>query len=323
MHEVILRSTPGGRKFMENTIRIENVKKTLKRRNILKGISFEVSRGDIFGFLGKNGAGKTTTIRIIMGLYKADSGKVEILGDSADSSKVRKKVGFVLDRDGLYDGMSAEDNLAYYLRLYGKTADSSAIEKALGLVGLKDRAKDKIGTYSKGMRQRAAIARAVVHDPEILILDEPTSGVDPSEQISIRNMLLEIAGGENKTVFLSTHNMDEVQRICNKIAILNKGQIQLCGELNDIRNKMGSNAVTIQVNGDLPDEFNKRLLADKKLGFEYRNESGLVFKPVAGVKTSDIVNILAGSGIEINGIIKNEMSIEEMYTSIVKESEST
>lgn len=305
--------------MLETTIQVEDVKKTLHGREILKGINFEVKKGDVFGFLGPNGAGKTTTIRIIMGLYHADEGRALILGENPDGNNVRTRVGFVLDRDGLYENMSAEKNLACFLKLYGKKAERAVIEKALDMVGLKNRAADKIGTYSKGMRQRAAIARAIVHDPEVLILDEPTSGVDPTEQINIRNMLLDIAEKSKKTVFLSTHNMDEVQKICSRIALLNKGKIQLYGEVEHLRKTMGDDTVSVKVGTLLTDEIRDRLLKNEELGFRVQNEYSLIFTPKAGVKSSDIISELTDAGVEIEGMKKGDISLEDLYAAIVKE----
>ena len=189
---------------MNSAISIENVKKTLGNREVLKGISFTVEKKDIFGYLGPNGAGKTTTIRILLGLLQADSGKLDILGQDINLSETRRKIGFVLDADGLYDNMTAEDNLMFYSQIYGLPKTGERFDKLLSMVDLKNRAGDRVGTYSKGMRQRLALARAMVHDPEVLVMDEPTAGVDPSGQIEIRQIMLDVARKKNKTIFLSS-----------------------------------------------------------------------------------------------------------------------
>ncbi len=216
---------------MNPVIEIDSVKKILNKREVLKGISFTVEKGDIFGYLGPNGAGKTTTIRIILGLLKADTGRVIVLGQDINSRENRRKIGFALFPDGLYDNMTGEENLLFYARIYRVPEPEKRISASLQAVGLKERAADKTGTYSKGMRQRLALARALVHEPEVLVLDEPTAGVDPSGQIEIRQILLEIASKAGKTIFLSSHNLDEVQRICNRIALIDRGEIKLYGYL--------------------------------------------------------------------------------------------
>jgi ABC-2 type transport system ATP-binding protein len=236
---------------MSTAIHIEKVFKKLGSRDILRGISFDVAAGDIFGYLGPNGAGKTTTIRILLGLLKADAGKVEVLGQDINTTGIRLKIGFALDPDGLYDSMSAVENLEYYADIYAVAEADQSIAKVLGLGGLADRAHDRVGTYSKGMRQRLSLARSMVHNPEILILDEPTSGVDPTGQIEIRKILLNIAHSEKKTVLLSSHNLDEVQRICNRIALIDRGEIKLAGELENLRHQMGSSGVIVEYSGVL------------------------------------------------------------------------
>ncbi|GAG79477.1 unnamed protein product, partial [marine sediment metagenome] len=240
---------------MNSAISIENVKKTLGNREVLKGISFTVEKRDIFGYLGPNGAGKTTTIRILLGLLQADSGKLNILGQDINLSETRRKIGFVLDADGLYDNMTAEENLKFYSKIYGLSGAVVKFDKLLRMVNLNDRAKDRVSTYSKGMRQRLALARAMVHDPEVLIMDEPTAGVDPSGQIEVRKIMLDVARKENKTIFLSSHNLDEVQRICNRIALIDRGGIKLYGELESLRQKMGRGGVLIKTAGDIPESL--------------------------------------------------------------------
>jgi len=177
---------------MAVAIHIYNTRKTIGTREILKGINFDVETGDIFGYLGPNGAGKTTTIRILLGLLRADSGELNIFGQNIGSSVIRMKIGFALDPDGLYDTMTARENLQYYADIYDVPGKGSQIDKVLELAGLADRSYDRVSTYSKGMRQRLSLARSMVHNPEVLILDEPTSGVDPTGQIEIRKILPDI-----------------------------------------------------------------------------------------------------------------------------------
>jgi len=214
---------------MSTAIHIDNIRKKLGKREVLKGVSFDVESGDIFGYLGPNGAGKTTTIRILLGLLQVDSGELDILGQNIELASTRMRIGFALDPDGLYDMMTAVENLKFYADIYSISDAGVRIDKALKLVGLDDRADDRVGTYSKGMRQRLSLARAMVHDPEVLILDEPTAGVDPTGQIEIRKILLNIARKEKKTVLLSSHNLDEVQRICNRIALIDRAKSSSTG----------------------------------------------------------------------------------------------
>lgn len=304
---------------MYSSILVKDVKKSLGGRDILKGINFEVEKGDIFGFLGRNGAGKTTTIRILLGLYNTDSGSASIMGSRVGSDEAKKNIGFMIDGTGLYDSMSAKENLEYYLKIYGKTVNKKHISRVLELVGLSDRARDKAGTFSKGMRQKLALARALVHDPEVLILDEPTSGLDPSAQIEFRNIMVNIAQNEHKTVFLSSHNLDEVQRICNRIALLNSGKIKLYGKLDELKRQMGKDTVVVQTSNVITDLIFKRIKDIKELGLKERNGNNLVFVPTPNIKVQRIIDVLSKEEVEIEKFTKNEASLEEMYSAIVKE----
>lgn len=306
---------------MDSAINIESVKKILGNREVLKGISFTVATGDIFGYLGPNGAGKTTTIRILLGLLQADSGRLDIMGQDISLSETRKKIGFALDPDGLYDNMTAEENLDFYARIYRLSDAGQKITELLRAVGLINRAKDKVGTYSKGMRQRLALARAMTHNPEVLILDEPTAGVDPTGQIEVRQIMLDLAHQKNKTVFLSSHNLDEVQRICNRIALIDRGEIKLYGETESLRRGMGSRTVFIETTGEIPQTLLDELRNLPQLGLLEQQEKCLIFSPREDTEVSDIISLLAGRGVKIEGAVRHEATLEEMYSAILKEVE--
>jgi ABC-2 type transport system ATP-binding protein len=306
---------------MNSAISLDNIKKSLGNREVLKGISFTVATGDIFGYLGPNGAGKTTTIRILLGLLRADSGRLDILGRDINMSETRRKIGFALDPAGLYENMSGAENLEYYSRIYRVSNAAPQISRLLAMVGLGDRAGDKAGTYSKGMKQRLALARAMVHDPEILVLDEPTSGVDPSGQIEIRQIMLDIAHKEHKIVFLSSHNLDEVQRICNRIALIDRGEIKLYGELEDLRRRMGKGRIVIETAQDIPETLLTELKSMPGLGLQQNQGRQLYFSPPEGTEVSDIDGFLVGRGVKIEVARRKEASLEEMYSAILKEVE--
>ena len=308
---------------MKPAIRLENIRKSLGKRKILKGISFSVEMGDIFGYLGPNGAGKTTTIRIILGLYKVDSGNLDVLGQDVNKSEARRKIGFVLDLDGLYDGMTAKENLIFYSRIYGLVMAEERIDQLLDMVELSGRGDDRVHTYSTGMRQRLALARSMVHDPEVLVLDEPTSGVDPSGQIEIRKIMLNLAHKENKTIFLSSHNLDEVQRICNRIAIIDRGEIKLFGELESLRKEMGKSGIIIKSTKNIPESVVNEVRGLPRLGLKEVKERSLTFMPDEGTETSDIISFLSSHGIMVDEAIKQEASLEEMYSNILKEVEGS
>jgi ABC-2 type transport system ATP-binding protein len=305
----------------EPVIVLSEVKKDLGTRTVLKDVTFQVERGDIFGYLGPNGAGKTTTIRIMLGLLSPSSGKVSVLGQDVAIDETRRRVGFVLEMDGLYDNMSARENLVYYGRIYGVADAGPKITQLLQQVRLADREKDKVGTYSKGMRQRLALARALLHDPEVLILDEPTAGVDPSGQIEVRQIIQDMAR-HGKTILLSSHNLDEVQRICNRIALIHRGEIKLTGELVNLQRSMGSGEVVIETAAPIPDAVLAELSAQTGAAVHSRTDRTTVFALTRpGSDVADLVTFLAGRGVRIEQARRQEASLEEIYTTILKEAE--
>jgi ABC-2 type transport system ATP-binding protein len=306
---------------MNTAISLEDVRKTLGNREVLKGISFIVATGDIFGYLGPNGAGKTTTIRILLGLLQANSGNLAIMGQDINRSEIRMRIGFALDPDGLYDNMTAEENLGFYARIYWVSDMWQRIAKLLKAVDLIDRAQDKVGTYSKGMRQRLALARAMVHNPDVLVLDEPTAGVDPSGQMEVRQIMLDLARKENKTVFLSSHNLDEVQRICNRIALIDRGEIKLYGETDNLRRGMSSGAVIIETTGEVSQTILDELKSLSNLGLRENQGKRLIFSPQEGMEVSDIISWLTERRVKIEGAARKEATLEEMYSTILKEVE--
>ena len=306
---------------MNDIITLEHVNKELGKRQILKDVTLAVKQGDIFGYLGPNGAGKTTTIRIILGLLAATSGKVSLLGQDVQVDKVRKKIGFVLEADGLYDNLTASENLLYYARLYDIPQPAQKVEKVLKQVGLAERARDKVATYSKGMRQRLALARAIAPDPEILVLDEPTAGVDPTGQIEIRQLMLDMIQKEHKTILLSSHNLDEVQRICNRIALIHKGQIRLYGELEQFKREMGQGGLVIETTETVPAATLDELLKLQDVSVREQKDHALILNIGKNVEVSDIITLFASRGVKIEQVKKQEASLEDMYTAIVKESE--
>lgn len=301
-----------------DAITLDRVTKLLGGRTTLSNVAFSVKRGDIFGYLGPNGAGKTTSIRIMLGLLRPTTGKAYILGQDSAIDSSRRNVGFILEADGLYENLTAEDNLAFYAKIYGVPQPNLIVEQALASVALGHRARDKVGTFSKGMRQRLALARSIIHDPEVLILDEPTAGIDPSGQIEVRELILEMTRRRNKTVFLSSHNLDEVQRICNRIALIHRGEIKLYGELEQLQRQRSKKELEIETAEIMP----KALLDELKslsvsLVRQDEKVAVLAMNSTAGVP--DVVNFLTGRGARIEQVKRREASLEEIYSSILKE----
>ncbi len=193
-------------------------------REAVKGISFSVERGEVFGFLGPNGAGKSTTINMLTGLLLPTGGSARVAGyDCAtQSEKLQELIGVVFEQQNLYERMSGRDNLLFFAQLYG--APEKRVDELLEMVGLKDRGKDKIKAYSNGMRQRLVIARSLVNQPQVLFLDEPTRGLDPGAARDIRQVVTDL-GKSGTTLFLTTHYMDEADHLCQRVGFINDGLI--------------------------------------------------------------------------------------------------
>lgn len=304
-----------------DAIKLENVNKRLGKRDVLKDVSFTVETGDIFGYLGPNGAGKTTTIRILLGLFQLLSGRISILGKDVKDDANRRQTGFVMEVDGLYDNLTAYANLILYSRIYTGTWSPKKIDAMLELVRLADRAKDKVGTFSKGMRQRLALARAMVHNPQVFILDEPTAGVDPTGQIEIRQVILDMVK-QGKTILLSSHNLDEVQRICNRIALINRGRISLYGETAQLQRDMGKGAVTIESSAPFGDSLVNEIKNLAGINIREINNNFLQLTINGGYGVPDLVNFLVNRGVRIEQVQRHRASLEEIYTTILKEADS-
>ena len=206
---------------------IETVNLTKKFGDLtaVDGVTLRIEEGEVFGFLGPNGAGKTTTVRMLCCLISKTSGTASIggyeVGNGPDSLRIRKLIGFVPDSVGLYDDLSAYDNLDFYGKLYDCTEAQRKenIERFLKLLGLWEKKDVAAGTFSKGMKQKLAVARSLIHDPKVLFMDEPTANLDPESAKTVRDFILELKK-EKKTIFLNTHNLDEAQRVCDRIGIL-------------------------------------------------------------------------------------------------------
>ena len=219
----------------ENIIEVKNLSKAFKENKVLDDISFNVKKGDVYGFFGRNGAGKTTTIRVILDLLQKDQGTVKVFNeDYGLSKKARKLTGVLLENNGTYEMMSAYENLRYYAKLYDLPNYEKRIQEVLDLVDLKNKKNILIAKFSTGMKKKIGLARALLHNPKLLILDEPTTGLDPEAQMDFRELIKTLSKEKEITVMINTHNLDEAQKICNRIAILHEGKIKLEGELTKI-----------------------------------------------------------------------------------------
>ena len=247
---------------METVLECKSLNKKIGKKDILKNVSLKVQEGDILGFIGPNGAGKTTTIKLILGLQKINSGEVKINGYDIKTQfeKAIERVGTIVENPDLYMYMSGLDNLKMIARLY-KNIDAKRIDEVIKLVGLENRIKDKVSKYSLGMRQRLGIAQAIMHKPNLLILDEPTNGLDPEGIKQLRDLLTKLAKEENMAILISSHNLAELESFCNKITIIQNGEIIETSTLEDAKRVEGKMIYEIELDNtsDLDKIINKEI----------------------------------------------------------------
>lgn len=220
----------------EKIIEIKNLVKYYGKICALSDISFDVFQGDVFGFLGPNGAGKSTTIRAMLSLISSTSGQIKIFNKDLHlhRNSILSEIGCIVEKPDFYKYLSAQKNLEILARLSNKKVSQSKIQEIIEFVGLKGREKDKVLSYSHGMRQRLGIAQTLIHDPQLIILDEPTTGLDPQGIIDIRNLILQLKNERNKTIVLSSHILSEIELIANRMVIINKGKVIVQGEVKEL-----------------------------------------------------------------------------------------
>jgi len=304
-------------------IRIENLVKRYGSFEALRGISFKVSRGELHGFLGPNGAGKTTTIKILVGLLRADGGKAYLYGEEVSPKNyvIREKVGYMPELPKFPPWLTAHELLDMYGRMYGmrRGEREERIAEVLEFVGLKEHASRRISAYSKGMQQRLGMAQALLHNPDLLILDEPTAGMDPEGMHAIREMLKRLAE-VGKTIFLSSHLLFEVQQICDHVTIINYGRILFSGELKKLIEKLQSKLVVRVEVKDLDANIVRAVEALKgveRVEVISSNTMKVVFEDRAD-RRDEVSRAVYESGGLILGMKVEEPSLEEAYLALVR-----
>lgn len=221
---------------MSVIINATSLSKQFRQIRAVDNISFTVSKGEIYGFLGQNGAGKSTTIRMLLSLVSPTSGKIEIFGKSLFTSRVEilNRVGAIIEKPDLYKYLTGRENLSIFARLSGQKSDKKKLNEQLSLVGLLERADTKVKTYSQGMKQRLGLAVSLVNDPELIILDEPTNGLDPQGIADVRNLILHLSRERQKTIFISSHLLSEMELLADSMLILDKGRKVAEGRVRDL-----------------------------------------------------------------------------------------
>jgi ABC-2 type transport system ATP-binding protein len=306
-----------------NIIETSSLSKVFGGQKVLDEVSFAVKKGEVFGFLGPNGAGKTTTLRLLLGLLEPTDGEALVFGERlADREDLRRRVGVLLENNGLFDQLSARENLDYYARLYDVPDLQRRISEILALTGLEERADSAVGTFSTGMKRKLGLGRALLHEPEILFLDEPSSGLDPEAQRMVRELITEISGGESVTVFLNSHNLDEVQRVCDTVAILDRGRIRAYDRIATLQeNRSGVHFVlTLADAGDASGA--ESVLASMEEVRRYWIEDGVITAVLSeGAAPAAVLARLIREEILVEEAKKTRRSLEEIYLNAVGSAE--
>jgi ABC-2 type transport system ATP-binding protein len=286
------------------------------------GLTLEVAEGEVFGFLGPNGAGKTTTVRMLTSLIAPTEGRafIDKLQIGSDDQAIRSRVGILTETPGMYERLSAEYNLILFARLYGVKDVKGQVEKYLRMLGLWERRFDEVGSFSKGMRQKLAIARALLHEPRIVFLDEPTSGLDPEAARLVRDFIEELKT-EGRTIFICTHNLDEADRLCDRIGIF-KTRLITVDSPEALREKLFGRKVVFHLQAMLPG------LAERVRGLPAVKDAQavdnrlLVSLEDPEAQNPGIVRMLveAGAGVQFVGELRH--SLEDIYLEMIRQEEA-
>lgn len=301
----------------EKIIEVRNLSKRFGSFQAVHDVSFSVFKGDVFGFLGPNGAGKSTSIRCLNSLIKPDSGTVKLFGESIATHRVSilGRVGSIIEKPDFYKYLSAYRNLEIFSRISGKPSSKQEIYKMLDFVGLGGREKDKFAGFSHGMKQRLGIAQTLLHNPDLIILDEPTTGLDPQGIIDIRNLILRLRNEQNKTVLLSSHNLAEIELICNRMVIINKGRSIVEGSVSDLMN--GENLILRLEASPLSDAKNFLLAWKPSLQWENVGDTAVLF-PIEKSEIPKLTKFLVDNNIEIFSL-EAKRTLEDYFIKIVNQ----
>ena len=284
-------------------------------------LTLEVESGEVFGFLGPNGAGKTTTVRMLTGLIRPSSGSAQIAGLELgkDDTEIRRNVGILTESPGMYERLSAEKNLSIFANLYDVPDIEKSVNKYLSMLGLWERRHDAVGSFSKGMRQKLAVARALIHEPQILFLDEPTTGLDPEASKTVRDFVEELKN-EGRTIFMTTHNLDEAEKLCDRVGIFQQKLLTLDSPSN-LREKMFGRKVVFHLREIKPEWSNlvERIagagnveIVDNKLVVSLKNPEE---------SNPEIITSLVSAGAQVQFVGEIRHSLEQIYLEMVKSTE--
>jgi len=304
-------------------IHTEQLTRDFETVRAVNNVSLDIPPGSVFGFLGPNGSGKTTTIRLLLGLLEPTQGRAEVLGfdTRTQGGSIRERTGALLEHDGLYERFSAVDNLDYFGRIYrlSKADRQARIHELLTNLELWDRRNEALRDWSRGMKQKVAVARVLLHRPPLIFLDEPTSGLDPIAAAALRDDLAALAAREGVTVFLTTHNLPEAEKLCSQVGVIRQGQLLAVGTPDELRARTGGPQAEIVGRG-----FTEELLAQLRQRPEvttiarHNNHLTIGLRPSA-TDIAPVISALVSGGAQIEEVRKGSASLEEAFLAMMNE----
>ena len=301
----------------DKIIEINSLTKDFKDLRAVNGLNLNVFEGDVFGFLGPNGAGKSTTIRMLLSLIKPTEGSIKLFDKTLQKNRIEilKRIGAIVEKPDFYGYLSAFKNLEILGKISGKEISKNRIMEVLELVGLSKRYKSKVKTFSHGMKQRLGLGQALLHNPDLIILDEPTTGLDPQGMKEIRDLILHLSKVEKKTIFLSSHILSEVELVANRMIIINKGTTKVEGYVKDLLNAKKLK-VSFEVNDE---EKTNRLLAQSDWINKLESQAKTIFMfSLENDEIADLNRYLVENGIAVSAVIPTR-SLEDYFLKITDE----
>ena len=305
-----------------NAIQTNQLTRSFGTLKAVDRLTLEIPRGTVFGFLGPNGSGKTTTIRLLLGLLDADQGSAEVLGFDTrkQPDAVRVRCGALLEHHGLYERLSAAENLDYYGRIWhmSRADREKRIRELLEPVDLYDRRGEPIGRWSRGMKQKLAVARTLMHRPELIFLDEPTAGLDPVASSALREDLSKLVAQEGVTIFLTTHNLAEAEKLCNQVGVINHGQLLAVGSPSDLRSTTSAPRLYVTGQG-ITSQVVEAVKNNVLVKRAQRQNGRLIMDLEALSRSLETVTQLVMTGEQIDEVRKEKADLEDVFLRLVEE----
>ena len=306
----------------EIAIRTEKLTRDFGEIRAVDDLSLEVPAGIIFGFLGPNGSGKTTTINLLLGLLEPTYGQAEVLGfnTKTQADEVRSRTGALLEHPGLYEQLSAEDNLEFYGRVWRipNSERQARIKELLTQMGVWERRTERVTQWSTGMKQKLAMARALIHRPPLVFLDEPTAGLDVIAATALREDLANLADREGVTVFLTTHNMQEAEKLCNRVGVIRQGKLVAVDHPDELRKRTGGPHVEVMGNG-FSDGVLNQLRAQPQVATVEMENGHLLIHLKGETDVAPLVSLLVNAGAQVEEVIRGKASLEEVFLTLMAE----